>query len=372
MLGNRNRALTAWMLVIAVSGMSKVSEAQFFGGPCNTCGPAAPPPVAYNACDPCVGVAPVVQAPVAYAPAYQTASLDCPCMKPVTETVYQDVQQVDYRPVAKTVKQPKIVTVMEERDVVTYKQVTEARTVDVPSYTTQSYTQCVPTVQNNSYWRTAWQPVPKVSPCQYDNRPGLMGAFNRWGLAFRNTFSPSYVARREFVPNVQTAYQAVNRTVQIPTTRQVTYNVARTVPVTVKQQVAVQKTVWEDTQVTVMEPFTTTKRVAVGQRTRYVYDDARGIQSAEASPTPATTAEGDKGSTRNLSSPNQVPVRTPTYPSHQQPQPYQPQAQPEPAPIAAPPVAAQTPSVIKVAGWQPTRRAATDVAQEGPLLMTAK
>ena len=352
MLGISRRALTGMAFVAAVTGLSSLAQAQFFPRYNQQFNPG------YNPCNPCAQAA--IAAPLAAAPTYQTAAVtDCPCLKTVPQTVYQDVQQIDYKPVKKTVKRPKLITVMEERDVVNYQRVTEARTVNVPSFTTQSYTECRPVTQNRSYWRTAWQPQQKYSPCQYDQRPGLLGEMNRLGLAFRNSFTPNYVARREFIPNVVAYDVPVQRTVQIPTTRQVTYNVARLVPVTTKQQVAVQKTIWEDTEVTAMEPVITRKRVAVGTQYRTVYVNPDGSTTADI-PTPAKTAEGDdgnaksadKGSIRLNSIPRSqpAPIQLPTYRQDA------PLTAPEPTPASGGPVArSQTPSIIRVAGWRPTR-----------------
>jgi len=374
MHGFRNRAIIGLITLTSILAAQSIANAQYpymgggyggaYGGgnPCNPCAAAA-------------AVAPVIQAPVAYAPAYQTAAVsDCPCMKPVTETVYQDVQQIDYVPVKKTVQRPKVVTTYEDRDVTQYQRVTEARTVNVPSYQTQQVTQCVQQTQNRSYWRTSYQPRYKVSPCQYDPRTGFMGELNRLGLSFRNSFTPNYTARREFVPNVVATSVPVTRTVQIPTTRQVTYNVARMVPTTVKQRVAVNKTIMEDVEITAYEPRTTTKRVAVGTRTRMVYSTPDGSTTA-ANPTPATAAGGE-GPTKLQSNPTSrpIPLRSPTYPTNsfrRQPQ-EQPvrQAQPEPTPAAGPVAKASNQPTIRMTGWQSTRpeRATPVTQQRGPLL----
>lgn len=386
MHGNRPRALTRMLLLTMACSWNATAHAQLFPwlNPCQPCGPA---PMAYAA-----------PAPVAMAPA-QTASLDCPCLKPVTETVYRDVEQVDYRTVEKTVKRPKVVTVMEDREVTTYQQVTEQRTANVPSYIDQTVTEMRPVTVNQSYWQTHHQPVQKCTPCQFDPRPGLVGELNRLGYAMRNTITPNYVTRREFVPNVVTTQVPVQRTVRVPTERQVTYNVARMVPVTTTQKVAVQKTVWEDETVTAYEPYVTRKRVAVGTRTRMAYVDPQGgSTTASAEPTPATTAESDgqeksaeknngdgKGSVRQLSVPRKAspPVRFPGDPQQQTPpQPQPPQAQSAPSvDEQAHQLATTTPQGREVAqstGWTSTRpeHAAQPVPAtgdpQGPILSIAR
>ncbi|MCA8996101.1 MAG: hypothetical protein KDA80_03930 [Planctomycetaceae bacterium] len=384
MIGIRAHVLAGLVLVSAACSLPSNASAQFFGG--NPCVPCGQP----------IATAPVM--PVAIAPSYQTASVDCPCMKPVTETVYQDVEQVDYKPVAKTVKVAKVVTVMEDRDVTTYQQVAEARTVNVPSYTTQTYTDYQQVCQNNSYWRTNYQPVCKPSPCQVDQRTGLLGELNRMSLAFRNSFTPNYTASRQFVPNVVATTVPVQRTVQIPTTRQVTYNVMRSVPVTTTQKVAVQKTVWEDQTVTAYEPVVTKKRVAVGTRTRMAYVDptSGATTSAQAEPTPAATADSNsngqstnnKGSVRLQAAPKsqQVPVQNPIF--RQQAPAVQPAPQeaspsaPQPAPRAQlknegdSPIATSddaVPTIARVSAWRTSREAKqSPVPGNGPELSVAK
>lgn len=377
MLGFFHRAFTGAAMLAASCGLTSPAHAQFFGGYCNPCGtaPVATMAPAWN------------YGPTAYAPqVYQTAAVsDCPCMKPVTETVYKDLDVVEYRTVEKPVKVAKLVTVMEEREVVSYQTVNEVKTVNVPSYVNQTINECRQVTQNNSYWRTAWQPIPKMSPCQYDGRPGLVGELNRLGYAFRNTITPNAIARREYVPNVVAYNVPVQRTVQVPTTRQVSYTVSRQVPVTTVQKVPVQKTVWEDSTVTAYEPYTVKKRVAIGTQTRMVYDsNINGGTATAAQPTPAATATGvnptqsaasPKGVLKNNSYEGQqdVPIQTPVYRRQPEETPVS-QPIPEPAggPVATQPV--DSPSVVRVATWHTTRRSATptQAAPTGPELVAQK
>ena len=357
-------------LLATVVGFSTTADAQLFGLFGRGCYPYYGPPAYYGA--PAYG-------PVSYAPSIQTASVsDCPCMKPVTETVYKEVDVVKYREVPKTTQVAKVVTVMEERPVTTYQTINEVKTVDVPTYVNQTVTEMRPVTQNNSYWRTNWQPVPKMSPCLYDGRPGLVGELNRLGYAFRNTFTPNAVARREYIPNVTTYNVPVQRTVQVPTTRQVSYNVSRQVPVTTTQKVPVQKTVYEEMTYTAYEAYTEKQTVAVGKQTKMVYVNPTGGATASANePTPATasqqTAHG-KGVLRENSAPKmeKVPVRNPTYQEEYQSVPARRTPEPTPArvPVAEQP---QSDSVIKVAGWQATRRSvakpATSPVLEAPKLV---
>ena len=375
MLGIRARAIAGIALLAASCGISSSADAQLFGPhPCGPCGTA-----------PVASIAPSYNCgPTAFAPSYQTAAVDCPCMKTVEVPVYQTVEVPKVVPVQKTVKVAKVITEMEPREVVTYQTVNEVKTVNVPSYVNQTVTECRQVTQNNSYWQTSWQPVPKMSPCQYDCRPGLVGELNRLGYAFRNTITPNAVARREYVPNVTVQQVPVQRTVQIPTTRQVSYNVSRQVPVTTVQQVPVQKTVYVDETVTAYETRMEKKTVFMGNQRKTVFDSNFGGATA-ANPTPAATANGNdgtqsagnaKGTTKLQSNgfEQQVPVQSPIYRREPEPTPAEDvQAEPSSGPVATQP--SETPSIVRVATWKATRRSADPVQQQivdGPELVAQK
>jgi hypothetical protein len=215
----------------------------------------------------------------------------CPCLQPVTETVYREVPVTKYRAVERTVQKPVIRTAYEEREVTAYRQVTETRTAEVPGVAYQQCTTCQQVTQNRSYWRTNWQPTVKMSPCQYDPSPTFMGAMNRMSYSMRMAMTPNYIPRREYVPNIVAYNVPVTQTVAVPTTRTVTYNVAKLEPYTTTQRVAVQKVEYVDATVTAYEPYTEMRTVAVGTQTRYAFVDPTGTATA-ARPTPAT-AEGE-------------------------------------------------------------------------------
>lgn len=368
MFGLRTRAFTGLTLLASACGLATPAQAQLFPwiNPCGTCAQTAAMP------------AQIVSAPAIVHTAQAT---DCPCMKPMTETVYQDVQRLEYQPVQKVVKAAKVITVMEDQPVTTYQTVTEARTVDVPTTVAQTVTEMRPVTYNQSYWQTQWQAIPKAPPCAYDSRPGLLAEFNRMGVAMRNTLTPNYVARREFIPNVTTAQVPVQRTVQIPATRQVTYNVSKVIPITTTQKVPVQRMVFEDQTVTAMVPVTTTQRVAVGTRTRMVYTgDMGNTASAAAEPTPTAakpdnnTKAADKGTMRLNSAPSAepAPIQFPTHRREAAP------SENSAAPTAGEGPVATTPeepsSELQLAGgWRATRRPAGDSAPlQGPALSVVK
>ncbi len=280
------RGMAVLLTVTAFSASHETTFAQWgaFGDTCG-CGPAtaslATVPTALAA-NPCAPVAMVAINP-------------CPVVQAIPETVYRDVPVTAYREVKKTVKRPVVRTVYEDREVTAYRQVMEPRTVEVPSVTYQSVQECQPVTVNRSYWQTVYQPVHKVTPCQYDGRPSMAGWFNRTAYTMRMSLTPNTIRRRQFVPNMVVYNQPVMRTVAVPTTREVTYNVATTVPYVTTHKVAKQIVEYEDREVTAYEPYTTTRTVAVGTRTRYAMIDSMGGGTATAlAPTPDQTASEEQ------------------------------------------------------------------------------
>lgn len=354
-----------------------------FGGPCAPCGQSvamAPPQYA--------------AAPVGYNPCAQTVSVAaaCPCMQPVTETVYREVPVTQYKPVTKTVQRPVTKTVYVDQEVTAYRQVMEQRTAEVPTVQYQTVQECRPVTVNRSYWQTVYQPVAKGSPCQYDNRPGLLGWANRTSYDLRMAFTPNYLRQRQFVPNVQTVNVPQSRVVSIPGTRQVTYNVAKMEPYTTTVKVARTIVEQEDVQVTVMEPYTVTKTVAVGNQTRWAYVDPFGGSTATAlQPTPdrrsaEQTVPKKTTSTGNIQQNSYQQPQEPSYPqlNHVPATPaaspalFDANPEPQPAP-AAPGLffeqgsrgSRTTASTSAVAGWRASRRSSITVAKpetKGPQL----
>jgi hypothetical protein len=270
------------LAVLTIPLVATTAQAQWgaFRDPCLPCGPTAS-----------IATPRYAAAPIAYNPCVQQVSVAsaCPCMQPVTETVYREVPVTEYKAVRKTVKKPVLRTVYEDQPITAYRQEMEQRVAEVPTVSYQTVQECQPVTINNSHWQTVYQPVPKVSPCQYDPRPGLAGWANRTSYNLRMAFTPNQIRTRQFVPNVQTVAVPFNRTVAIPGTRQVTYNVAKMVPYETTQRVARVITDYEDVEVTAYEPHTVTKTVAVGNQTRWAFVDPYGGGTATASqPTPAS------------------------------------------------------------------------------------
>ncbi|MFV0446683.1 MAG: hypothetical protein ACK5Q5_24185 [Planctomycetaceae bacterium] len=234
------------ILAAAVALTTSSAQAQLFNRGCSSCGasaaPMMPAPVSYGGYggyggyDPCNACA----QPVAYNPCAVCAQPVA--MQAIPQTVYREVPVTKYKPVTKTVQKPVLRTVYEDRPVTAYRQVMETKTVDVPMTTYQTVTECQPRTVNRSYWQTTYQKVPKYSPCQYDPNPTFLGWMNRSAYSMRMALTPNYMRQRQYVPNVVSYNVPVNRTVAVPTTRQVTQNVARLEPYQTTQKVAVLKT----------------------------------------------------------------------------------------------------------------------------------
>lgn len=281
------RALT---LAAAMMLSTSAAEAQLFNRGCSSCGAAAAPmlpsPVSYGGYgyDPCN----ICPQPVAINPC-----VTCPppvVMQPVQQTVYREVPVTKYRPVQKTVQKPVMRTVYEQRPVTAYRTEYETRTAEIPTTTYQTVTECQPRTVDRSHWQTSYQRVPKLSPCQYDPNPTLLGWMNRNAFALRMAMTPNYVRQRNFVPNVVAYNVPVNRVVAVPSTRQVTYNVAKLVPYESTQTVAVNKVEYQEQTVTAYEPYTEMQTVAVGTQTTYAFVDSFGGGSTATAmqPTPDT------------------------------------------------------------------------------------
>ncbi len=195
----------------------------------------------------------------------------CACLQPVAQTCYQTVPVTEYRQVKQTVQRPVVETKYVDQAVTEYVPVTEARTAQVPTVSYQNVTECRVVQHNASYWQTRYEAVPRYTPCEYDNRPGLFGWLNRTGYEVRSAFRPRTVARREYVPNMITRAVPVSRQVAVRGTRQVTYNVTKMVPRTTTRKVAVNTVRYVNEEVVAMQPVTVMRTVPTGTSTAYMY-----------------------------------------------------------------------------------------------------
>jgi hypothetical protein len=224
---------------LAVLATACVANAQYYGG--------------YDPCNPCQTVCHTVcqQTAMVVQPAYQTV--------PVTE--YQEVKQTVMRPVTETR--------YEEREYTEYRPITETKTAEIPVTTYTPVTEMQTVLQDRSFYATRYVPNCRVSPCQYDPRPGLFGWMNRTGYELRSAFTPRYSAYREYVPNQVAMQVPITRQIAQQGTRQVTYNVTRYEPHTATRQVAINETKWVAEEHTVSRPVTTYRTVPVGTTVAY-------------------------------------------------------------------------------------------------------
>jgi hypothetical protein len=323
--------------VLAAAAFAPAAQAQYWpnaNGAC--CGQAAPPMLAMN---PCCNPQPV-------------------CMQAIPQTVYRDVPVTVYKPVKKTVQVPVCRTVYEDQPVTIMRQVMETKTCDVQSVSYQTVPECKQVCVNKGYWQTTMQPVPKMAPCQYDQRPTLLGELNRLGYATRMAFTPDFIPRRDYIPQTQMVNVQTNRVVAVPTVRQVSYNVARLEPVQTTQKVARLQMDTEAREVTAMEPFTENRRMAVGTTYQYAFIDPQtgGTTATAAGPTPAdhhghVPRRADVG-------PNDTTIKMQSFEKGEAPAEPQPTlAEPRGKVAAAP--APQAGQVIHTVGWRPSRAAGT-------------
>lgn len=223
---------------------------------------AAPTATACNVC------APVVQ------------TVCAPQVQPVMQTVYRQVPVTEYQPVRETAKRQVFETKYVDQSVTAYRPITETKVAEVPTVSYQNVTECQTQYRNAGYWRTRCEPNARVSPCEFDQRPGLMGWMNRTGYEMTSAFQPQYRTTREYVPQTIAQTVPVTRQVAVQGTRQVTYNVTHMEPYMTTRKVAISEPRWEDVEVTVMKPVTVVKTMAVGSQIAYVPIGAGGTATA--------------------------------------------------------------------------------------------
>ncbi len=195
----------------------------------------------------------------------------CYCIRPVTQTYYQTIPVTEYRQVTQTVRRPVIETKYVDQQVTDYRPVTEVKTVQVPTVNYQTVTNYQTVQQPAGQWVTRFHQIPRITPCQYDNRPDLFGLINRTAFTIRQAFTPTVVASREYVGSMVTQQIPVTRTVAVQGTRQVSYNVTRMVAHTSTRKVAVNSVRYVTQQVAMLQPVTVMRNIPVGTRTVFSY-----------------------------------------------------------------------------------------------------
>ncbi|MEX0715761.1 MAG: hypothetical protein WD066_04205 [Planctomycetaceae bacterium] len=189
------------------------------------------------------------------------------CAQPVA--CYQTVPVTEYREVRQTVRRPVCETAYVDQPCTEYRPVVEQCTVNVPTCTYEDVIECRTVCRDVGGWVTRYTPICKMSPCDYDNRPGLGGWLNRTAYSVRASFTPDAIAHREYVPNVVTQTVPVRHRVAKHGVRQVTYNVTRMVAHTTTRKVAVNTVRYVDEQVVAMQPVTVMRTVPIGTALAY-------------------------------------------------------------------------------------------------------
>ena len=146
---------------------------------------------------------------------FLTGTGSCYCIRPVTQTYYQAVPVTEYRQVTRTVRRPVIETKYVDQPVTEYRPVTEVKTVQMPTVNYQTVTSYQTVQQPAGQWVTRFHQIPRVTPCQYDNRPALFGLINRTAFAIRQAFTPPVVASREYVSGMITQQIPITKTVAL-------------------------------------------------------------------------------------------------------------------------------------------------------------
>lgn len=216
-------------------------------------------------------VAVVLSMSTASAQFYNKGCSSCVPIQPVQTTCYQTVPVTTYRQEKQTVQEPYYQTAYEDREVTVMRPVTVRREVEVPTVSYRTVTEQRTVERDMGRWMTRYTPVQKYAPCQVDPRPGLIGWLNRTGYSFRTAFMPNYYTSRQYVPNRMACTVPVSRQVAVRGTRRVTVNETKMVAEKKTERVAVQKLRYRNRVVSVMKPQTAYRTVPIGTQTAFGY-----------------------------------------------------------------------------------------------------
>jgi hypothetical protein len=301
------------------------------------------------------------------------------CYQPVTQMVSQQMEVTEHRTVQREEKRPVQKMRMVSRPVTAYRQVMDTKTVDVPVTNYQTVTEMVPRTINQSRWQTVSQPVAKMSPCQYDNRPTLMGRMNRMSYSMRSSLQPNTVTHRQFIPQVCQVNVPVQRQVAVQSTRQMTYNVARMEAYQTTQQVAEAYTDYETVKVTTLEPYKTMKTVSVPVTRMAMIDPFTGAAMVPSNTQTAEEKQPTRAAEGNDPTPNGATTKGISYPKPAKAAPSNNQSvirrdsssEPNRTPVT--PVrsrASASVAVVESTGWKAHKSTKSEVA--GPKLVISK
>jgi len=192
------------------------------------------------------------------------------CMQPVSVPCYQTVPITTYESRHCTVMKPVVRTEIIEQPVTECRPICETKVAQVPYCSYQPVTTFVQQTRDAGCWRTYAQCCPRMSPCQYDPNPGLLGWMNRTGYEMRMAFTPQVTYQRQWVPNYITTSVPVTRMVATQQVRTVTYNVTRYEQFHTVQKIPINKVVMVPEDITVQTPHVVYRTVPIGTSVAWV------------------------------------------------------------------------------------------------------
>jgi hypothetical protein len=191
-------------------------------------------------------------------------------MQPVSVPCYQTVPVTEYQACRQTVTKPVLKTDYIEQPCTEYRPITETRTCQIPTCTYQPVTEYIPQTRDCGCWRSYCQCNPRMCPCDYDSRPGLVGWLNRTGYSIRSSMTPPVTYRRQWVPNYITTMVPVTRMVAQHSVREQSYQVTRLEPHHTRRRVAVNRVEYETAEIVTQRPVTVMKTVPIGTSVAWV------------------------------------------------------------------------------------------------------
>jgi hypothetical protein len=207
-------------------------------------------------------------------PTCAPAPICCPppvtCMHPVSVPCYQTVPVTAYEPCEQTVMKPIVKTEYIDEPVTEFRPVSETRVARYPTCTYQPVTEFYPQTRDCGHWQRFCQCCPKMSPCQYDPNPGLIGWMNRTGYEMRMAFTPNYVTRVQWIPNYITTMVPVTRQVAQHSVHEVPYTVTRLEPHHSTRRVALNRVDYVAEKIVTQRAVTVFKTVPIGTSVAWI------------------------------------------------------------------------------------------------------
>ncbi len=218
----------------------------------------------------------------------------CRCCRPAYQPAYQTVPVTEYREIRQTVQRPVMETQYVDREVTEYQPVTEQRTAEIPTVEYVNVTENQTATRDMGQWHTSYYANPKMCPCQYDPRPGVVGWLNRSGYRIRSAFTPNVIAQRQYLPNIVAFNVPTTRQVAQHSTRKVVYNVTRIEPRTTTRKVAVNTVRYVSQEIVQTQPVTVMRTVPIGSTFAYAVGPAGSGSQTALQPQPDAIGGGSR------------------------------------------------------------------------------